>query len=531
MSHFDPQNIPVEARISDILATWDECYERGENRDPAELCRDCPELLAEVERRVEALRHWNGLVDTKLGDPASLPVAPQPAASAIITLNLDDLRFHAQGGLGAVFQAHDRGLDRTLAVKFPATSSDGLAESELRQRFLREVRVTAALEHPGIVPVHGLGQDADGHLCYAMRFVTGTTLKTAIAEYHAARQSGPRNRRNPLRRDAPFRSLLQRFKSACVTVAYAHSRGFLHRDLKPEHILLGDFDVTLVVDWGLTKPRSDEEVTPCPAMGADELEPEGELRTETGIGTLGFASPEQQAGEWPRVGPASDVFSLGATLYVLLCGVPPFPGSSAAEILGKVERGDTLPPSRHNGEIPRSLEAICMKALALEPADRYSTAQELADDIECWLADAPVVAYPERWNTRIRRWMDRWRVALWMIMAAAVSGLAVVGSGWHSKRLREIEVQSLAFASAEMRAREHMLTHQPGWATKGLDQLDQARRISTPLQSSATLRTLTAACLGGIDLKPCGLLTSIPAGCLAFSPDGTKLAVGELDGE
>src|SRR5271157_40082 len=371
MSLFDTKRQHVEARISDILATWDECRERGENRDPAELCRDCPELIAEVKRRIEALRHWNGLADTVVGNTVALPVAPRAASSAIITLNLDDLQFHAQGGLGAVFQANERGLGRSLAVKFPLTSGSGLAELELQQRFLREVRVTAALEHPGIVPVHGLGQDTEGRLCYAMRFVTGTTLKTAIAEYHAARQSQPRKRRQPLRRDVPFRALLQRFKSACVTVAYAHSRGFLHRDLKPEHILLGDFDVTLVVDWGLTKPCSDTELTPYPTAGADWQKAACELRTETGIGTLGFASPEQQAGDWGLVGPASDVFSLGATLYVLLCGVRPFSGSSAAEILEKVECGDTLPPSRRNSEIPCRLEAICMKALALQPEDRY----------------------------------------------------------------------------------------------------------------------------------------------------------------
>jgi eukaryotic-like serine/threonine-protein kinase len=304
-----------------------------------------------------------------------------------------------------------------------------------------------------------------------MRFVTGTTLKTAIAEYHATRQSQPRKRRQPLRRDVLFRALLQRFKSACVTVAYAHSRGFLHRDLKPEHILLGDFDVTSVVDWGLTKPCGDSEVTPYPTTLADWQKPACELRTEIGIGTLGFASPEQQAGDWGRVGPASDVFSLGATMYVLLCGVPPFPGSSAAEVLEKVERGDTVPPSCRNGEIPCRLEAICMKALALQPEDRYASAQDLADDIECWLADAPVTAYPERLGIRICRWIDRQRITLFMIVAAAVSGLAVASSGWRWERLHEVDVRSLAYVSAETSVREHLLAHQPGWATQGLNQL------------------------------------------------------------
>lgn len=255
---------PVQERIDEVITLWDEARDRGEDIDPAELCRECPDLLAEVKRRIQALQHWNALADTSTGDlPRRVPEPSGDPGSAVVTMRLENLKFHARGGLGTVFKAPDYRLGRDLALKFPGESSSTFAAGELRLRFLREVAVTASLEHPGIVPVHGLGQDAGGRLCYAMRFVTGKTLKAAIAEYHAARQARSLPLRVPLRRDAEFRSLLQRFRSACVTVAYAHSRGFLHRDLKPEHILLGDFDVTLVVDWGLTKRYGDHEITPC----------------------------------------------------------------------------------------------------------------------------------------------------------------------------------------------------------------------------------------------------------------------------
>jgi serine/threonine protein kinase len=522
----------TEAWINDIVLRWQEARELDLDLAPAELCRDRPELVSEVERRIRALQLWDGLAQTEIAHDGcgASKHPPRTPSSAVITLDLADLTFHAQGGLGAVFRAHDHRLGRDLAVKFTGDANGMFAEEEIEQRFLREVSVTASLEHPGIVPVYGLGTDDEGRLCYAMRFITGKTLATAIAEYHKTRKTLSQNTRVPLRRDGEFRALLQRLKSACVTVAYAHSRGFLHRDLKPEHVLLGDFDVTLVVDWGLTKSWSDTEATPVPRGVIERDRLASDLRTETGIGTLGFASPEQQAGEWDRVGPASDVFSLGASLYVLLAGCPPFQGTTAAQVLAYVREGELIPPRKKNPAVPPPLEAICVKALAQAPEDRYPSAQDLADDIERWLADESVSAYTEPLSVRVRRSIDRHQILLFMLLAATVGGIGVATTDWHRARVRDIEVRSLAYVSAEKSVREQVLTRRPGWATESLRQLGRASQMSTPLRSEATLRSLAVACLSGVDLQPLGSVATIPAGCMAFSPEGRRLAVGELFG-
>jgi serine/threonine protein kinase len=246
-----------------------------------------------------------------------------------------------------------------------------------------------------------------------MRFVKGSSLKDAIAAFHAADVPG----RDPGTRQVELRGLLGRFVDVCNAIAYAHSRGVLHRDLKPSNVMLGPYGETLVVDWGIAKATDRAETST--ALAEEVLRPSlssGTTPTQVGkaMGTPAYMSPEQAAGRLDLLGPASDVYSLGATLYALLTGVAPFKEDAEGGMLRRVERGEFLPPRQVNRQVPQILEAICLKAMARQPEQRYGTPRGLADDIERWLADEPVTAYPEPWMVRTgddvaadKRWITR----------------------------------------------------------------------------------------------------------------------------
>jgi serine/threonine-protein kinase len=329
------------------------------------------------------------------------------------------LRPHAKGGLGAVFVALDLELHREVALK---QILEGQADNPVsRCRFLLEAEITGGLEHPGIVPVYGLGTYANGQPYYAMRFIRGESLKGAIDRFHA----GPFGSR-----DLELRKLLRRFLDVCNAIDYAHTRGVLHRDLKPNNIIVGNHGETLVVDWGLAKAlgRTDAEVGPQPEERP--LVPflsNGSAETIPGsaLGTPAYMSPEQARGDLERLGPASDVYSLGATLYCLLTGKPPFEGDDARVLLRGVELGDFPHPRRLDPAIDRALEAVCLKTMAREPEDRYATPRALADDLECWMADEPVTAWREPLARRARRWTRRNRSL--MMAACGMTLMALIG--------------------------------------------------------------------------------------------------------
>ena len=339
--------------------------------------------------------------------------------SATARADYGDLRFHAAGGLGEVFLARNAELNREVALKFlkPNRARD---PASLR-RFLQEAEVTGRLEHPGVVPIYALGTDSRGAPCYAMRFIRGATFQDVINGFHAAERPG----RDPSERSLALRELLNRFVSVCNTVAYAHSRGILHRDLKPQNVMLGKYDETLVVDWGLAKPfeRNEEadgasEEALTPGSGSDSP-------TVGVVGTLAYMSPEQAQERPADVGPASDIFSLGAILYAILTGEIPYRSGARDEVLEKVRRCEFPAPRQIKPVTPRALEAICLQAMAMHPRDRYANALELAADVKRWLADEPVTAWREPLVNRARRWMRRRRTLV--TSTAAVLVLSVVG--------------------------------------------------------------------------------------------------------
>ncbi|HZY83562.1 MAG TPA: serine/threonine-protein kinase, partial [Gemmataceae bacterium] len=360
-------------------------------------------------------------------DEGADPFVTQPPTVGTPTsagLRFRILRPHARGGLGEVFVAHDGELHREVALK---EVQDRYADDpHSRARFLLEAEITGGLEHPGIVPVYGLGTYADGRPFYAMRFIRGDSLRDAIERFHQADVSG----RHPGERSLALRGLLGRFVDVCDAVAYAHSRGVLHRDLKPGNVMLGQYGETLVVDWGLAKPVG----APAGEQTAAErpLQPaaaRGSAPTQMGsaVGTPAYMPPEQAAGRLDELGPPSDVYSLGATLYCLLTGKAPFEGPDVGAVLRKVQRGDFPPPRRVKRGVPQALEAVCLKAMALKPEGRYPSPRALAADVEHWLADEPVGAWREPWSVRARRWLGRHRTLVTAGVAALVVAAVSLG--------------------------------------------------------------------------------------------------------
>jgi tetratricopeptide (TPR) repeat protein len=288
---------------------------------------------------------------------------------------------------------------------------------------LLEAEVTGALEHPGIVPVYSLGTYTDGRPYYAMRFVRGESLKQAVARFHGD-GSLPAD---PGERSLELRKLLHGFVDVCNAIQYAHSRGVLHRDIKPSNVIVGNHGETLVVDWGLAKAtgRSD----PAAAERTLLLSSSGSSETLPGsaLGTPAYMSPEQAAGKLDQLCPASDVYSLGATLYFLLTCRPPFDGPDVGAILRSVEQGEFAPPRSIQPWIDRSLEAVCLKAMALRPTDRYSSPKALGDDIERWMADEPVVAAREPVRRRFERWIRHHKPVMAGVMSVvSVSLIALI---------------------------------------------------------------------------------------------------------
>lgn len=331
-----------------------------------------------------------------------------------------------RGGLGELFMAEDTELRRDVVVK--EIQGRWASDAAARERFVIEAEITGGLEHPGVVPVYGLGQYADGRPFYAMRFIKGDNLKAATERFHDPKHT----HRTEGERVLAFRTLIGRFIDVCQAVAYAHSRGVLHRDLKPANVMLGKYGETLVVDWGLAKAIGRRQTTPPDAtIGGD-----GTLRPGSGsdlsvkgqlMGTPAYMSPEQAAGRIDDLGPASDVYSLGATLYSVLTGKAPFEGKGT-DVVPLVQAGKFPRPGVVKPDTPAALEAVCLKAMALKPQDRYGGPAELADDLEHWLADEPVAAWREPWRVRAGRWVRRHRtaaVAAMVLLATSTAALAV----------------------------------------------------------------------------------------------------------
>jgi serine/threonine-protein kinase len=383
---------------------------------------------ADVRRSLAGLTPPQGLV-------LVATTAYEPGARERYTLS----RLHATGGIGRVWLARDRSLGRDVALKELRPERAGTPAAWAR--FLKEAQVTGQLEHPGVVPIYEVGRRPEDQApFYTMRFVRGRTLAETAAAYHRRRAHGEAG---PLE----LRELLGAFVGVCNAVAYAHSRGVLHRDLKPQNVVLGDYGEVIVLDWGLARllGQADGETQEAPlpilADGAAQETVQGQV-----LGTPAYMAPEQAEGRLDQLGPATDVYGLGAILYEVLCGKPPFPGGETTAVLRRVIHEPPPRPRQLAAGTPRALEAVCLKALAKEPARRYGTAGELAGEVRHWLAGEPVAAYPEPWPARLARWARRHQplvAAAAALLLTAVAALAV-GIGLIN---REKERTALALAS------------------------------------------------------------------------------------
>ena len=353
-------------------------------------------------------------------DLSSLPVADEDRGRYV------RIREYARGGMGRIFIARDCQLGRDIALKelLPAGALDAPTRDDAppggsnsrMARFFQEACITGQLEHPSIVPVYELGRQPNGLPYYTMKLVRGRTLERAIAEAGSLRK----------RLD-----LLSHFLNLCQALAYAHSRGIVHRDVKPSNVMIGEFGETVLLDWGiaktLAKPESPVSGMEAKDRGAVPVEELADRITCTGeyLGTPQYMAPEQARGQANRVTEASDVYALGVVLYELLTGSRCFTGDSAHEVLGKVLSGERPPIRSIEPAAPAELAAVCDHAMRERPEDRYSTAKELAEDIQRFQTGALVEAYEYRPLDRLRRFAWRYRAILGTSAVAAIMLLAM----------------------------------------------------------------------------------------------------------
>lgn len=368
--------------VLELLICWEEAYGRGEDPDPATLCGDDPRWINALRERIAKRKRLHALMALPQQRASDQPDAPLPEFPGH-----EVFERIGRGGMGVVYRARDVRLGRTVAIKTLADAR--YAERDQVERFLDEAKAVARLRHPNIVGIHAIGEH-DGATYLSLEYVEGGSLANRLA-------AGPMAPR-------PAAHLVATLAAA---VDFAHRAGVVHRDLKPSNVLLTDDGVPKVGDFGLAK-----------LLDSDS----GRTFTGQVMGTPNYMAPEQAEGHSGAAGPAADIYALGTILYHALTGRPPFLGESPLETIRLVTGTEPVPPTRLRPEIPRDLETICLKCLEKEPAHRYATAADLADDLQRFLDGRPIQARPVRPAARLARWTARNRAL------AALAAIFLLGT-------------------------------------------------------------------------------------------------------
>src|SRR6516162_160264 len=346
--------VPESETLLELLVQWEELRRQGKTATPEELCPDDARLQALLRERLARRQRLHAALD--LPTLSSHEQVPRPAPLPVIDgYEIGELL--GRGGMGLVFKARQKALKRDVALKIVVSGAHaGAAE---RARFRTEAEAVARLGHPGIVQVYEVGEQA-GCPYLALEFVSGGSLADQL--------DGA---------SMPPRRAAQLLLDLARALQHAHEQGIVHRDLKPANVLLTGTGVAKVADFGLAKLLDVEQ---------------GHTRTGAVLGSPSYMAPEQAAGKARAIGPATDVYALGAILYELLTGRPPFLGASVLETLDQVRTHDPAPPQALQPTVPDDLATICLKCLEKDPAARYPSAAALARDLDLFLGGEAIAA-------------------------------------------------------------------------------------------------------------------------------------------